>query len=85
MVWFWVRHERQHGVGGALTLAGRCRSDVPLGSCREEPGLFAEQWIQVLTPPHSGGTQIILLRRATSIRLPRKVCRSAHVQPLLAA
>jgi len=66
MVWFRVRHERQHGVGGALTLAGRCRSDVPLGSCREDPGVFAEQWFQVQTPPHSSGTQTILLRRALS-------------------
>jgi len=51
MVWFRVRHERQQEVGGALTLAVRWQLDVPFGSCREEPGLFAE--IQVQTPPHS--------------------------------
>jgi hypothetical protein len=51
MVWFQVRQERHHGMGGALTLAGRWQLDVPLGSCREAPDLFAE--IQVQTPPHS--------------------------------
>jgi len=66
MLWVRVKYDRQHGLGGSLTLAGRCRSDVPLGSCREEPGLFAEQWIQVQTPPRSGGTQTILLCRASS-------------------
>ena len=40
MLWSRIRHERQHEVGGALTLAGRWRLDLPLGSCREEPGLF---------------------------------------------
>ena len=69
MSWSRVRHERKPRVGGALTLVGRCRSDTPLGSCRVEPGVFAEfriPRIPVQTPPHSGGTQTILLRRASS-------------------
>ena len=61
-----VRNDGQHEVGGALTLAGRWQLDLPLGSCREEPGLLAEQCIQVQTPQHSSGTQTILLRRASS-------------------
>ena len=66
MVWIRDRHERQQEVGGTLTLACRWQLDVPLGSCREEPDLFAE--IQVRLPRvYSGGTQTILLRRASSI------------------
>jgi len=65
--------------------------DLPLGCLQggfpEEPGLFAEQWIQVQTAPHSGGKQTILLRRASSsgAKATAKGWRSANVQPLLAA
>ena len=66
MVWFRVRHEGKQEMGGELTLAGQWQLDVPLGSWREEPGVFAE--IQLRLPRiHSGDTQTILLRRASSI------------------
>ena len=54
-MWFNVGQETQHGAGGLLTLAGRCRSHdsvascgvCPTSSCGAEPVSLAEKLIQV--------------------------------------